>query len=99
MVRETSAVFADYPEIFECLVLSNSLKSRNYFVNSEGSETVTNTYISYLVITASTYTPENDPYSETIVISVPEKDNLPSLDTLKSYARKLAESILQNSKN
>lgn len=93
LVKNTSSVFNDYGDIFTSGVSIEFIPKREYYVNSEGTEYIKDSYYTGFEIVAATQNNSGMPLFDHYITYSSDPNNLPSYDSLISASKKLAENI------
>ncbi|MGD2034167.1 MAG: metallopeptidase TldD-related protein [Bacteroidales bacterium] len=93
-VRDLSAVFKQYPEIYISDVGCNVFRSTVYFINSEGTEVKFPFNLSSLVIKAGTMTDDGEKIHRQITYAFRTPDELPDLKTVTGDVKTLIDNLI-----
>jgi len=93
-VRDLSAIFREYPEIYSSSVTLNVFSSYVYFTNSEGTDVRFPFNITTLSVQAETYTDDSERMSRSITYTQHEPDDLPDHQSLSEDIKKLVVNMM-----
>jgi len=93
LIKNTSSVFNDYGDIFTSGVSVEFIPKRVYYVNSEGTEFIKDSYYTGFEIVAATQNKNGMPIFDHYITYSNAPENLPSFDSLISASKSIAEGI------
>jgi hypothetical protein len=96
--KDLSAVFNDYPEIDISTTSIEYIPEVIYYVNSEGMEYVKSDYYIGLEVVAATQSGDGMPLSNYFSVYANEPGELPSADSLRRGASKMADKLKELTK-
>jgi hypothetical protein len=94
MTRELSAIFKDYPDIFNSSVNSSVFESTVFFINSEGTEVQYPLNLTTLSISATTMTDDSEKIRRQIGYTVHNPEDLPDIEIIKKDIISLLDNLL-----
>ena len=94
VVKDLSAIFKDYPDIYTSQVRFFLYQGDVFFTNSEGTETVQPLTLTALQINGATQAADGDPLTDHTLFYVPSPQDLPSLESLKKSIIEMAEELV-----
>ncbi len=94
IVRELSALFKSYPDIYTSQVRLNLVHGDSYFINSEGTEVIQPFRLASIVVNCSSQATDGDWLSDMIFFVGLSPDDLPSLPMLQQETIALIEQML-----
>lgn len=92
-LRQLSAIFRGYPEIYSNVVSLEVENSTNYFLSSEGARVVSPHRLARLVVYAGTRAEDGMELYRAQTFEAASAEELPSVATIEGGVRKLAESL------
>ena len=93
--KEVSAVFLDYPAIYNSSVSIEYLPKNLFYLNSEGREFSLQNHFAGIEVVAYTQAKDGMPLTETYFIYSKNPDELPSIDSLKRGAKQIADKLME----
>jgi hypothetical protein len=93
IIKNTSVVFKDYGDIFTSGVSVEYIPKRVYYVNSEGTEYIKDSYYTGFEIVAATQNKNGMPIFDHYITYSTSPENLPSYDSLISASKSIAKGI------
>ncbi len=89
-----SAIFKDYSEIFSSNVSVFLYQAEVYFLNSEGTETKYPVTLTAIRVNAQTQAEDGEPLFDHVLYYSLTPDDLPSLKTMKSEIKSMADNLV-----
>lgn len=94
LARELSLIFQDYPDIGNSNVIVRCHHTQYYFVNSEGTETITTDNGATIAINAQTKTPDGEIIFDQGIYTAQTTDKLPAPAVLAREVRDMADRLM-----
>lgn len=94
IVKEISAVFKNYPDIYSSQIRCYFFYGDGYFINSEGTEVVQPLTLVYLFIDAETQAVDGEPLRDIISYIGSTPQDLPPINAIKPAAKDMAEQLV-----
>ncbi|MBN1447811.1 MAG: hypothetical protein JXA28_07755 [Bacteroidetes bacterium] len=94
-VRELSAILKEYPQLYTSTLTFSFDQSTVYFVNSEGTVTVTPRMSTRILATAATQAEDGEPLMDFILYEVLTPADLPDMEQLAASIHHMAKTLTE----